>query len=106
MGVLNVTPDSFSDGGRYNGLDTALRHAERMVAEGADLIDIGGESTRPGAPPVSAAEELRPGVAGHRGAATRDAASPSPSIPASGRCRRRRLPPAPMFVNDISGLDL
>ncbi|MDG4551803.1 MAG: dihydropteroate synthase [Candidatus Contendobacter sp.] len=58
MGVLNVTPDSFSDGGRYLQLDAALRRAEAMVAEGAALIDVGGESTRPGAPPVSVQEEL------------------------------------------------
>ena len=48
MGILNVTPDSFSDGGKYTTLDKALRHAEQMTAEGADIIDIGGESTRPG----------------------------------------------------------
>ena len=58
MGVLNVTPDSFSDGGRYRFLDAALRRAEMMAAEGAALIDVGGESTRPGAPPVSVQEEL------------------------------------------------
>lgn len=58
MGVLNVTPDSFSDGGRYLLLDAALRRAETMVAEGAALIDVGGESTRPGAAPVSVQEEL------------------------------------------------
>mgnify|MGYP001170130015 CR=1 FL=1 len=58
MGVLNVTPDSFSDGGRYLQLDAALRRAETMVEEGAALIDVGGESTRPGAPPVSVQEEL------------------------------------------------
>lgn len=58
MGILNTTPDSFSDGGRYNRLDAALRHAEAMVAAGATLIDVGGESTRPGARAVSATEEL------------------------------------------------
>lgn len=58
MGILNVTPDSFSDGGCYSRLDAALRHAETMVRAGATLIDIGGESTRPGAPPVSEVEEL------------------------------------------------
>ena len=58
MGVLNVTPDSFSDGGRYLQLAEALRRAETMVTEGAALIDVGGESTRPGAPPISAREEL------------------------------------------------
>ncbi|MCY1285771.1 Dihydropteroate synthase [compost metagenome] len=58
MGILNVTPDSFSDGGRYNRLDEALRHAEAMVAAGATLIDVGGESTRPGARAVPPLEEL------------------------------------------------
>ena len=58
MGILNVTPDSFSDGGRYSGHDAALRHAAAMVAAGATLIDVGGESTRPGARLVSPTEEL------------------------------------------------
>jgi len=58
MGILNVTPDSFSDGGRYTAVDSALRHAAGMVAAGATIIDVGGESTRPGAPAVSEAEEL------------------------------------------------
>lgn len=58
MGILNVTPDSFSDGGQHVGVDAALRHAERMFAAGATLIDVGGESTRPGARVVSPIEEL------------------------------------------------
>lgn len=59
MGVLNVTPDSFSDGGRWLDPDAALAHARQMIADGADVIDVGGESTRPGATPVDAAEEMR-----------------------------------------------
>ena len=59
MGVLNVTPDSFSDGGRYLDPARALEHAQAMRAEGASIIDVGGESTRPGAPPVPLEEELR-----------------------------------------------
>jgi dihydropteroate synthase len=59
MGILNITPDSFSDGGRWANLDLALEHARQMVADGADIIDVGGESTRPGHDPVSEAEELR-----------------------------------------------
>lgn len=59
MGVVNVTPDSFSDGGRYLDPATAIAHALRLQAEGADILDIGGESTRPGAAPVAAEEELR-----------------------------------------------
>lgn len=58
MGILNVTPDSFSDGGKYVLLDAALDRAEKMIADGVDIIDIGGESTRPGAQPVSLQEEL------------------------------------------------
>ncbi|OJA90940.1 dihydropteroate synthase [Burkholderia ubonensis] len=58
MGILNATPDSFSDGGRFLAHGDALRQAERMLAEGADILDIGGESTRPGAPPVPLDEEL------------------------------------------------
>lgn len=58
MGILNVTPDSFSDGGRHNNLDAALFHAEKMIQQGAVLIDVGGESTRPGAAVVSTQEEL------------------------------------------------
>lgn len=58
MGILNVTPDSFSDGGRFNLVDRAARHALEMEQEGADLIDVGGESTRPGYTPVPAAEEI------------------------------------------------
>jgi dihydropteroate synthase len=58
MGVLNVTPDSFSDGGKFLKVDTAVNHGVQMAAEGADIIDVGGESTRPGAEPVSEQEEL------------------------------------------------
>jgi len=58
MGIVNVTPDSFSDGGSHGTTAAALAHCEQLVAEGADILDIGGESTRPGAPPVSLAEEL------------------------------------------------
>jgi len=58
MGILNVTPDSFSDGGTHNLLDAALAHARQMIAEGVDIIDIGGESTRPGSEPVGTQEEL------------------------------------------------
>ncbi len=59
MGILNITPDSFSDGGQYLDFDQALKRAEIMIEEGADIIDIGGESTRPGSDPVSVDEELK-----------------------------------------------
>lgn len=58
MGILNVTPDSFSDGGQHNLVEAAVAHAQAMIAEGADILDIGGESTRPGAEPVGTQEEL------------------------------------------------
>src|SRR4051794_17139895 len=63
MGIVNVTPDSFSDGGRSATVEAAVEHARRLVAEGADLIDLGGESSRPGAEPVPLPEELRRVVA-------------------------------------------
>lgn len=59
MGIVNVTPDSFSDGGKYSSVDLAVEHALQLIAEGADILDIGGESTRPGAAAVSLEEELR-----------------------------------------------
>lgn len=59
MGILNVTPDSFSDGGHYNNLDNALFHAQQLIQEGAAIIDVGGESTRPGHTPLSKEEEIQ-----------------------------------------------
>ena len=59
MGILNVTPDSFSDGGKYSGLDAAMLQVKLMLSEGVDIIDIGGESTRPGSDPVAAGEQIR-----------------------------------------------
>ena len=59
MGIVNVTPDSFSDGGAHATDETAIAHALRLAEEGADILDVGGESTRPGAPPVDAGEEWR-----------------------------------------------
>lgn len=58
MGILNVTPDSFSDGGKFNSLDTSLKHVEKMISDGADIIDLGGESTRPGHKSVDEVEEI------------------------------------------------
>jgi dihydropteroate synthase len=59
MGILNFTPDSFSDGGQFFTLDSALAHAEQMISEGADIIDVGGESARPGGEPISVEEEIK-----------------------------------------------
>ena len=58
MGILNVTPDSFSDGGRHATIEAALAHAMRLIDQGADVLDIGGESTRPGSDPVDEADEI------------------------------------------------
>ena len=58
MGILNVTPDSFSDGGKFNNIESALRHTEQMIADGMDIVDIGGESTRPGYTKISDDEEI------------------------------------------------
>ena len=58
MGILNVTPDSFSDGGRFDKMDAALLHAEKMIKEGADILDVGGESTRPGHVQITDEEEI------------------------------------------------
>jgi len=87
MGILNVTPDSFSDGGRYDRVEAALARARQLKDEGADLIDVGAESTRPGAAPVPAEEELR------RLLPVLEAVLPlAASTPASPRWPRRRWP--------------
>jgi dihydropteroate synthase len=103
MGVLNVTPDSFSDGGRYLDPDAALEHATRMAAEGAAIIDVGGESTRPGATPVGTEEELRrvlPVI--ERIAARLDVVV---SIDTSNPELMRRAPDAGAgFINDVRAL--
>ena len=104
MGILNVTPDSFSDGGKCALPDAALAHAERMLAEGADLIDVGGESTRPGAEPVTAAEELRRVVP-----VVREICRRRPAVPVSIDTRkavvaRACLEQGASLVNDVSAL--
>lgn len=103
MGILNVTPDSFSDGGRYQSLDQALRRGEELVAAGADLIDIGGESTRPGAPAVDEAEELRrvlPVIEGLQ----RRFAVPLSIDTSKSAVARAAVAAGAEFVNDVSGL--
>ncbi len=103
MGVLNVTPDSFSDGGRFLAVDAALRHARRLAAEGADLIDVGGESTRPGAPEVSEQEELDrvlPVIEALR----RDVPLPLSVDTTKSAVARAAVAAGADFVNDISGL--
>ena len=103
MGILNVTPDSFSDGGRYSGLDAALSHAERMIKEGADIIDVGGESTRPGHIPVGDGEEIE------RAVPVIEALKREFDVPVSvdtykSRVARAALQAGADLVNDIWGL--
>jgi dihydropteroate synthase len=99
MGVLNVTPDSFSDGGRYLDLDRALARGLEMLAEGADVIDVGGESSRPGAQPVSEAEELRRVIPVIEALATRVRVSVDTTKPAVAEAA---LSAGATLLNDIS----
>ena len=103
MGILNVTPDSFSDGGRYLEPDAAIRRALEMVAQGADLIDIGGESTRPGSDPVPADEEWR------RIRPVFEGLARTTGVPLSVDTRKpevaaQALEAGASIVNDVSGL--
>src|SRR4030095_2585478 len=103
MGVLNVTPDSFSDGGQFFLFDEAMPHAEQMIAEGADIIDVGGESTRPGSEFVTEAEELQRVLPIVKQLAARR------SVPISidttkSQVARAALEAGAEIVNDISGL--
>jgi dihydropteroate synthase len=103
MGVVNVTPDSFSDGGRYLDPAAALAHARKLIAEGADILDIGGESTRPGAQPVSEDEELarvRPLVE-----ALRDASIPISVDTRRPRVMREALRAGASMINDVEALE-
>ncbi|HEX6039101.1 dihydropteroate synthase [Longimicrobium sp.] len=103
MGILNVTPDSFSDGGRFHALDAAVRRARQMADEGADLLDLGGESTRPGATPVSADEEAARVVPVLR--ALRDALDLPLSVDTrKADVARAALDAGAHVVNDVSGL--
>lgn len=104
MGILNVTPDSFYDGGRYNSLDKAILHAERMITDGADIIDVGGESTRPGAESISLEEEL-----GRVIPVIKELARRFPGISISvdtykSEVARIAIDNGATIVNDISGL--
>ncbi len=102
MGILNVTPDSFSDGGRFLAPDAARRHAEQMAADGADIMDVGGESTRPGAAPLTEEEELR------RILPVIEALTASLAVPISvdtykSGVARKAVEAGAAMVNDISG---
>jgi dihydropteroate synthase len=107
MGIVNVTPDSFSDGGRFLECDAAIEHGRTLVDDGAEIIDVGGESTRPGAEPVSAEEELRrvqPVIAG-LGKVDWGPARPQISIDTTkASVARAALEAGASLVNDVSAL--
>ena len=103
MGVLNVTPDSFFDGGRHNAAEAATRHARRMAAEGADLIDVGAESTRPGADPVTAGDELARLLPVIEGIAALDLGVRLSVDTAKPEVADRALATGAHLINDISG---
>lgn len=101
MGVVNVTPDSFSDGGRWLDADTAVRHGIELVAQGADLVDVGGESTRPGAVRIDADEELRRVLPVITGLVAEDVTVSVDTMRAS--TARRALDAGAAIINDVSG---
>ena len=103
MGILNITPDSFSDGGQFVHLDTALAHAEQMIAEGADIIDVGGESTRPGGEPISIDEEIER-VVPVISALTQRTNVPISVDTTKSEVARAALDAGAAIVNDISAL--
>jgi dihydropteroate synthase len=103
MGIVNVTPDSFSDGGRYFDAARAVAHGERMAHEGADLIDVGGESTRPGALPVSAEEEIARVIPVIRGL-RRKISLPISIDTMKSKVARAALDEGADVINDISAL--
>jgi dihydropteroate synthase len=103
MGILNVTPDSFSDGGRFVGVDNAMRQAEKMIAEGADIIDVGGESTRPGGEPVPLDREIERTVPVIAELVKRFDTPISIDTTKSG-VARSAIEAGAEIVNDISGL--
>jgi dihydropteroate synthase len=103
MGILNVTPDSFSDGGRFGRVEQALEHALRMQQEGADIIDIGGESTRPGARPVSVEQELERVIPVIR-AIRRESAIPISIDTSKPEVMRTAIAAGADMVNDVNAL--
>ena len=103
MGILNVTPDSFSDGGQFVTVDTALAHAEQMIAEGADIVDVGGESTRPGGEPISIEQEIERVVPVIEALASRTNVPISVDTTKS-EVARAALEAGAAIVNDISAL--
>ena len=103
MAILNVTPDSFSDGGKYSSVDDVLRWAETMIADGADIIDVGGESTRPGSESVGTREELRRTIPVIEAMAKRFD-TPISIDTTKSEVARQALGAGAEIINDISGL--
>lgn len=104
MGIVNVTPDSFSDGGRFVDVDRAVEHALQLVEQGADILDVGGESTRPGATPVDADEELRRVIPVIERLSTRTKAAISIDT-MKAEIAREALAAGATIINDVSGLE-
>lgn len=104
LGVLNVTPDSFSDGGRYLAPDRAIEHGLEMVRQGADWIDVGGESTRPGSRPIPAEEELRRVLPVIRGLKQRMRSLPISIDTTKAEVAEEALRAGACIINDVSGL--
>jgi dihydropteroate synthase len=104
MGVLNVTPDSFSDGGSFLDAEAAVARARELVAEGADILDVGGESTRPGAEPVSAEEELRRVLPALEGIAAEDLGAEVSIDTSKASVARAAIAAGATMVNDVSAL--
>jgi len=104
MGIVNVTPDSFSDGGRFLAPDAALAHARELAAEGAEILDVGGESTRPGAEPVSPAEELRRVLPVLEGLAEAAPGAQLSIDTTKAQVARAAIAAGAQLVNDVSAL--
>ena len=104
MGIVNVTPDSFSDGGRFLAPDAALAHARELAAEGAEILDVGGESTRPGAEPVSPGEELRRVLPVLEGLAEAAPGAQLSIDTTKAQVARAAITAGAQLVNDVSAL--
>jgi dihydropteroate synthase len=106
FGILNVTPDSFSDGGNFVSTEAAIAQADRLISEGADAIDVGGESTRPGAQPVPPREELKRVLPVIRGIRSRWSDFPISIDTVKAEVARAALAEGASIVNDVSGMSL
>jgi dihydropteroate synthase len=106
FGILNVTPDSFSDGGNFLSIDAAIAQVDRMISEGADVIDVGGESTRPGAKPVSAREELKRVLPAIRAIRSRWSDTAVSIDTVKAEVAKAALAEGAEIVNDVSAMSL